>query len=91
MTKPFYQHFFNGPFPASFRLFSSFQTNITIFTTNEFEKCPSSIQRWDSNPQPLEHESPPITTRLGLPPKAAKVSQVTRSSERLLRHTIMEP
>ena len=24
---------------------------------------------WDSNPQPLEHESPPITTRPGLPPK----------------------
>ena len=23
---------------------------------------------WDSNPRPLEHESPPITTRPGLPP-----------------------
>ena len=29
---------------------------------------PSSILRWDSNPQPSEHESPPITTRRGLPP-----------------------
>ena len=28
-----------------------------------------SIQCWDSNPRPLEHESPPITTRPGLPPK----------------------
>ena len=28
--------------------------------------CPSSIQHQDSNPQPLEHESPPITTRPGL-------------------------
>ena len=25
-----------------------------------------SIQCWDSNPQPSEHESPPITTRPGL-------------------------
>ena len=32
-------------------------------------KCPSSIQCWDSNPQPLEHESPPITTRPGIPHK----------------------
>ena len=30
-------------------------------------KCPSSIRCWDSNSQPLVHESPPITTRLGLP------------------------
>ena len=51
-----------------FRLFSSFQTNITIFTTNKWEKYPFSIQRWDSNPRPLEYESPPMTTRPGLPP-----------------------
>ena len=25
--------------------------------------CPSSLQHRDSNPQPLDHESPPITTR----------------------------
>ena len=51
-----------------FRLFSSFQKDITILTTNicEIILCPSSIQRWDSNPQPLEHECPPITTRPGL-------------------------
>ena len=29
---------------------------------------PSSIRCWDSNPQPLEHGSPTITTRPGLPP-----------------------
>ena len=51
-----------------FVYFRSFQTNNTIFTTNQCEKCPSSIWRWDSNPRPLEHESPPITTRPGLPP-----------------------
>ena len=48
-----------------FVYFRSFQTNNTIFTTNQCEKmsCPSSIRRRDSNPQPLERESPPITTR----------------------------
>ena len=35
-----------------FHLFSSFQTNFTIFTTNKCEKCPSSIRCWDSNPWP---------------------------------------
>ena len=47
-------------------IFGLFQTNNTIFTTNQCEKCPSSIRRWDSNPRPLERESPPITTRPGL-------------------------
>ena len=51
-----------------FHLFSSFQTQITIFTTNKCEKCPSSIRCRDSNTQPLAHESPPITTRPGLLP-----------------------
>ena len=51
-----------------FRLFSSFQTNITIFTTNKCEKCPSSLCRWDSNPRTSEYESPPITTWPGLLP-----------------------
>ena len=32
------------------------------------EKCPSSIWCWDSNTWPSVHESPPITTRPGLPP-----------------------
>ena len=48
----------------------SFQTINTIFTTNQCEEmsCPSSILCQDSNPRSLEHESPPITTRPGLPP-----------------------
>ena len=52
-----------------FRLFSFFQTNISIFTTNICEKM--SIQQvrcWQSNSQHSVHESPPITTRPGLPP-----------------------
>ena len=28
------------------------------------------IRCWDANPRPLEHDSPPITTRPGLPPYA---------------------
>ena len=51
-----------------FHLFSSLQTHITIFTANKCEKCPSRIWCRDSNLRPLEHESPPITTRPGLPP-----------------------
>ena len=68
MSKPFF-YFLNGPSSASFCLFLSFQTNITILTTNQCEKvlCPSSIWHQDSNPQPSEHESPPITTRPALP------------------------
>ena len=64
----FFTSFFKkmGQSQPLFNLFSSFQTNITIFTTNICEKCPSSIQCCDSNPQPSRHESPPITTRPGL-------------------------
>ena len=32
---------------------------------------PSSMQHWDSNPRPSEHESPPLTTRPGLPDSLA--------------------
>ena len=37
------------------------------------KKCPSSIRCWDLNPRPLEHESPPITTRPRLPPQTSFV------------------
>ena len=41
----------------------------TLGTSNRYVKnCPSSILCRDSNSRPLEHESPPITTRPGLPP-----------------------
>ena len=62
--------FLNGLTPASLIVyFQSFQTNIiTNFTANICEKYPSSIWCRDSNPRLLEHESPPITTRPGLPP-----------------------
>ena len=38
-------------------LFSSFQTHITIFTTNRCEKCTSRIWCWDWNLQPPVHAS----------------------------------
>ena len=63
--------FKNGPSPASISfIFELFQTNNTIFTTIQCEQmsCPSSIRRRKSNPRPLECESPPMTTRPGLPP-----------------------
>ena len=51
-----------------FFIFSVFlKTKITIFTTNQCEKCPYTLWCWDSNPRPSEHESPPITTRPGVP------------------------
>ena len=59
-----------------------FQTNIvTIFTTNKCVKmsCPSSIQSWNSNPRPLGHEPPPITTRPGLPQPKELNARLTRS------------
>ena len=59
----------NGPTSASFEFIFVFSNTHYNFTTNRYEKiCPSSIQCKDSNSQPLEHESPPITTRQGLPP-----------------------
>ena len=58
--------------PASFSFISSFKTNFTNFTTDRYvKKCTSSIWCWDSNSWPLEHVSPPITTRPGLPPSLA--------------------
>ena len=53
-----------------FRLFSVFSNKQYNFYNKSMWKmpCSSSIRRWDLNPWPLECESPPITTRPGLPP-----------------------
>ena len=61
--------FKNGPTPASFSIFSVFSNKQYNFYNNSMWKmsCPSSIQRRDSNPRPLEHKMSPITTRPGLP------------------------
>ena len=39
------------------------ETSLQFFTTNICGKCPSSIRCQDSNPQPSERESLPITTK----------------------------
>ena len=79
----------NGPTPASFCLFSSFKTNITIFTTNKYEKCPTRIRCWDSNPQPSQHESPPITTRGGLLSPPSTLYELPASCTwRYVKHSI---
>ena len=44
------------------------QTSLQFLQQIHVKKCPSSIRCQDSNPQPLEHESPPITSRSGLQP-----------------------
>ena len=46
-----------------------FKQTLQFLQQINVKKCPSSIQCWDLNQQTLEHESPPITTRPGPPPK----------------------
>ena len=51
-----------------FIYFCLFKLTFQILQQIGMQKCSSSIQCRDSNSQPLEHESPAITTRPGLPP-----------------------
>ena len=55
-----------------FRLFSVSiqQTSLQLLQQIYVKKCPSSVQCRDSNPQPLERESLPITSQPGLPPSS---------------------
>ena len=56
------------PWPL-FHLFPVFSNKHYNFLQQIYvKKCSSSIWCQDSNPRPLECESPPITTRPGLPP-----------------------
>ena len=50
--------------PLIFGLFK--HSTLQFLQQIHVKKCPSSKECWDSNPQPLEHEPPPITTRPGL-------------------------
>ena len=61
-----------GPTPASFSFIFVFSDK-HFNTTNKYEKCPSSIRRWDSNSQPSDYKSPPLTTRPGLPPTSKQL------------------
>ena len=69
LTFVFFKKWANsGFFFIYFRSFSNKQYN--FYNKSIGKKCPSSIRRRDSNPQPLKHESLPISTRPGLPPNA---------------------
>ena len=46
-----------------FIYFCLFKQTLQFLQQINMKKCPSSVWYWDSNSQPLEHESPPITTR----------------------------
>ena len=58
-------NFFKWANPSLFFIyFRSLQTSNTIFTTNQCEKCPSSLWHRDSNPRPLDQGSLPSQTTL---------------------------
>ena len=64
-----YDGFFKWANPGLFFIyFRLFKHALQFLQQINVNKCPSSIRCRDSNSQPLEHESPPITTRPGLPP-----------------------
>ena len=55
--------------PASFSfIFVFFKRTLQFLHQLNVKKCPSSIRCHDSNSQPSDYESPPLTTRPGLPP-----------------------
>ena len=58
----------NGPSRPLFVYFRLFKQTIQFSNSHNWKKCPSGIWHMDLNPQHLEYESPPITTRPGLLP-----------------------
>ena len=58
----------NGPSLVSSSFIFVLSKKHCILQQINVKKFPSSIWCWASNPQPLEHECPPITARPGLPP-----------------------
>ena len=46
-----------------FVYFGLFKQTIQFLQQIKVKKCPSSLWRWDSNPQHLKHELSPINTR----------------------------
>ena len=49
-----------------------FWSFLQILQQNNVRKCPSSIWCQDLNSRPSDYESPPLTTRPGLPPISLK-------------------
>ena len=79
-------HFFNSPSPILFSFIFGLckQTNYTIL--QKMTKCQYSIQCYDLNPIPPEHESPPITTRPGLPPQGLQFFNARGPTHEVLKH-----
>ena len=51
-----------------FVYFCLFKQTLQFLKQINVKKCPTNIQRRNSNSQPSDYESPPLTTRPGLPP-----------------------
>ena len=78
-TSSFEQCFFkNGPL---FVYFCLFKQTIQFLQQINVNKYPSSLRCWDSHSQASEHESPPITTRPGLPLWSVFIEMGTLSSK----------
>ena len=58
------------PRPLLSFIFGLFELKLQFKQQICVKKYPSSLRCQDSNPQPSDHESPPITTRPGLPPSS---------------------
>ena len=73
-----------------FIYFCLFKHTLQSFTTNICEKCSSSIECQNLNSRPLEHESPPITTRPRLPAHNFSIILLLISAHNL-EHGVMWP
>ena len=75
-------NFLNGPTPiSSLFIFGLFKQTIQFLQQIISMSCPSSKWHWDSNPRPFERQSPPITTRPGLPPSIQLIYQYQYKSQ----------
>ena len=63
-----FSHSFLLNFLYLFIYFRHFEQTLQVLQRIDVKHCPSSILCRDTNSRPLAHESPPITTRPGLPP-----------------------
>ena len=79
-------HFFKwanpGLFFISFRIFTH---TLQFLQQINVKNCPSNIWCRDSNSRPLDHESPPITARPGLPPSLSFLFAQSLCSQMLIK------
>ena len=59
-------------------LFRLFKQTLQFSLQIKVKKCPSSIWHQDSNSQPSDNESPPLTTRPGLLPTKVKLESFVK-------------